>query len=347
MVHRAPTSMRAVAALATLVLACAPSYTPIPGGANAPRDGGTGFVRFPGGFAQSTGERAFIEVDGLGVDAVDLDDGGVAFRDEEADRILGAARGRLVVWDRGGARVSIGVLDAATGDRVAPSQRIDLPGCPSVDLSTQEAGALLFRWQGMPCGGGAAPDPRAFEDIQIGGLRVDLQRGAVTRTAAPEEQSSGKPPPLPAGAHLAQYWTGSTWRTDPISINGGRVVLLQQGGARLLYWLDASGAPIREHRLSSGPAFVHLTGDERYLTIRGDAEEADLISLVDGSLAARIRLKGTSSITRHFTVVRGLFFYGRSLRGQYGEDFTVVAVDATGREVWTRDFIGEHTPPLP
>jgi hypothetical protein len=68
---------------------------------------------------------------------------------------------------------------------------------------------------------------------------------------------------------------------------------------------------------------------------------------VDGAVAARIRLKSTSSITRHFTVVRGLFFYGRSLLGQNGEDFTVVAVDATGREVWTRDVIGEHTPPAP
>ncbi|HLM74511.1 MAG TPA: hypothetical protein VK459_17515, partial [Polyangiaceae bacterium] len=160
-------------------------------------------------------------------------------------------------------------------------------------------------------------------------------------------QSSGEPPRLPAGAHLAQYWTGSTWRTDPISIDGERVVLLQQGGARLLYWLDASGAPLREHRLSSGPDFVQLTSDGRYLTIRGAAEEADLVSLVDGAVAARIRLKSTSSITRHFTVVRGLFFYGRSLLGQNGEDFTVVAVDATGREVWTRDVIGEHTPPAP
>jgi hypothetical protein len=338
--------MRAVAALATLVLACAPSYTPIPGGANAPRDGGTGFIRFPGGFSQSTGERAFIEVDGLGVDAVDLDDGDVAFRDEQADRILGAAHGRLVVRDRGGAGIGIGVLDAATGDRVAPSQRIDLPGCPSVDLPTPEPGALLFRWQGMPCVGGAAPDPSLFENIEFGGLRVDLQRGAVTRAAAPEERSSAEQLPLPAGAHLAEYWTGSTWRNDPIAIDGERVVLLQQGGARLLYWLDASGAPLREHRLSSGPGFVQRTSDERYLTIRG-AEEADLVSLVDGTVAARIRLKSTSSITRYFTVVRGLFFYGRSLQGQNGEDFTVVAVDATGREIWTRDVIGQHTPPPP
>jgi hypothetical protein len=165
---------------------------------------------FPGGVRDEEGLRAFLGVGEAGVAAVDLGDGHIVWRRDDAGRPLAATTERLFTIAKQGASLVLRRLDAATGADQGPPHALDIAPWAADLLQDPAAFAVRvsrlgeqfrFDWEARQRRTGGAPAASPAPLLQARGAVVAPAGSAPTNAphdAAPP--SPGIAPPAPDAA---------------------------------------------------------------------------------------------------------------------------------------------------